>query len=216
MEYVIGLLVCGICGAAGFLTALIASAAAVSRGPKRQRIVACLCGFACAVVMGLLFVRAGGTVFGLLSGVACMGGAILCAVLFSKPAVTGIDYLPNEPELVREHGLANFDALDSDGDGVVKLTDLSPGTLAGLDAEAEKAILAHMRKHIGEIGQWVGSSAREHDVSAEESGRSDARRVLTVHSGVFGISRDDLRSYPRRARKLFAKNAKPAGKASAG
>jgi hypothetical protein len=212
MEFVIGLIVLAICAAVGLMAALLSSSLGARRGPIGQRRVVAVATGIGAVLLGSLAAHSVGPLFGLLAaGIYAVAGYVAFKRLVKGP-VSGIDYVEDICELVREHGLANFDALDGDGDGIIIRSDLKPGKLSGVDPEVAREIITHMHKHIDRIGHWISSRANAHGVSDSEDAPGARRVVLTCHSNVYGISRADLESYPRRARKRPTKDAGAGGK----
>lgn len=212
MEIVIGFIALAICAAVGFLAAMLASGLGARRGPRGQRVAVAVSTGVGAVLLGLLAARSVAPAFGLLAAGIYASAGYFALKRFIKPPISGVDYVEDICELVRKHTLANFDALDGDGDGIIVRADLKTGKLAGVDPEEAREILTHMHKHIDRIGHWIGSRANQHGVSDSEAPPGGRRVVLTCHSNVYGISREDLESYPRRARKRSAKDTKTANK----
>jgi len=188
-------------GAVGFMAGALFSSLTGSRGPASTRKWACVPVAAGMVGIILLAAHHDEKWLGF-AAASIFGFAFAFAVrYFVRRLAPGIDYQLDMPVAVRDLGLAKFEMLDADGDGIIRRADLRvPSGRASEWQDHELEILKHMWDHFDDIGHWVDAVEQEKMASELMHMRLGVpRKTFKVVSGVYAISREDLKTYPRRA-----------------
>ncbi|HEY9869242.1 MAG TPA: hypothetical protein V6D08_08760, partial [Candidatus Obscuribacterales bacterium] len=201
----IGIVLAAFVATVGMVISLVCMAAVDDRGPRVARLV----GIGAALLTALAFAAvgwlAGYVIEGVSAGLIAGTAGVVSALVFAKrldPDVDLVLYPAHMARAVRAFGLRYFDNLDRGGKGVLTRQDLAHAECSFVCDLSEREILRHMRNNISRIGHWVDAYETETSVAeiASESGKGASRKIRIVHS-VFVISRHDLESYPRRARR---------------
>lgn len=196
-QIVMGIVLAAFVAMLGMVISLVCMASVDDHGPHVARLV----GMVVAVLKALALVGVGW-----LAGDAIAGAAgVMSALVFTKRLDPALDlglYPPHTARAVRAFGLFHFDALDRGGKGVLTRQDLAHAELSLVCRPEQREILRHMRTNINRVGHWVDAYQTEQMVAqcVPGSGQKTHRKIRIVHS-IFAISREDLESYPRRARR---------------
>lgn len=205
-EIFVGIVLAALVATAGVVISLVCMSAVGDRGPRVARLVGIGASALTALASaGLVWLAGGYALESVASGVVAGAAGVASALVFTRRLDPDIDlvlYPAHMARAVRAFGLRHFDDLDRGGKGVLTRQDLGHAELSLVCDPDDREILRHMLANISRIGHWVDAYETEETVAVRASGQSReaSRKIRIVHS-VFAISRKDLESYPRRAKR---------------
>lgn len=137
--------------------------------------------------------------------VATICGAIAFATTMWLPADTIINgkqyaaYARHITPIVRTYVIDNFNAIDTDGTGVITDEEMDAALSNLTLTQEQRQALEFMRSNQHEAGHVIGSYTTTTYVwiSTGPNGRGYMSPVITTHY-IYGVSRGDLENYPER------------------
>lgn len=186
---------------AGFLLGILCVRVGSIRGPKGAIATGAVVSLVCIVAGCALGNANQSWLEGAIGGAICALSNGITVWYFGRRLVPFINYVPSLHKSVSSFGLNNFELMDNGNKGNITIEDLRYFRRSLQSSDNEIEIVDYMLEHIHEIGHYIFSHQTEVDVLKRWPKRIRSNpKTLVVIASVYGISREDLQSYPQRAK----------------
>lgn len=175
---------------------LVGAELAEDGGPKRY-LLGGFIGSATAAIFGFFLLTVTTNPTSILVPLHIAVGMLVPIASVNKKAVNARGECERAPIIART-GIKLFDTLDTDNNGILCAGDLRNAVII---EENDIGAVAYMQQHLSNIGHVIGSRRELVVELGAPPDRPGSKTFVTINT--YGISKDDLQTFPERVRERY-------------